>query len=140
MAAYQMILPGEKAPSHRHTAHALRVIIDAKGRLLDRRRREDADGDGRRGAHARAGAGTSTAMTATSRPIGSTGSTCRSCKLEAIFFEDIPTVRPKTGRWRPRPTAFRATRSRAARRGEAPTRGFHGPRVCSKRRRCRPWS
>jgi gentisate 1,2-dioxygenase len=31
VAAYQMILPGEKAPSHRHTPHALRVIIDAKG-------------------------------------------------------------------------------------------------------------
>jgi gentisate 1,2-dioxygenase len=31
VSAYQMILPGEKAPSHRHTAHALRVIIDAKG-------------------------------------------------------------------------------------------------------------
>ncbi|MGH7090056.1 MAG: cupin domain-containing protein [Stellaceae bacterium] len=31
VGAYQMILPGEKAPSHRHTAHALRVIIDARG-------------------------------------------------------------------------------------------------------------
>ena len=31
VAAYQMILPGEKAPSHRHTPHALRVIIDAHG-------------------------------------------------------------------------------------------------------------
>jgi gentisate 1,2-dioxygenase len=31
VSAYQMILPGEKAPSHRHTAHALRVIIDAHG-------------------------------------------------------------------------------------------------------------
>ena len=31
VSAYQMILPGEKAPSHRHTAHALRVIIDARG-------------------------------------------------------------------------------------------------------------
>jgi gentisate 1,2-dioxygenase len=29
--AYQMILPGEAAPSHRHTAHALRVIVDGKG-------------------------------------------------------------------------------------------------------------
>src|SRR5262245_33795511 len=29
--AYQMILPGEKAPSHRHSSHALRVIIDGKG-------------------------------------------------------------------------------------------------------------
>lgn len=29
--AYQAILPGEMAPSHRHAAHALRVILDAKG-------------------------------------------------------------------------------------------------------------
>src|SRR6202521_313604 len=31
VSAYQMILPGEAAPSHRHSAHALRVILDAKG-------------------------------------------------------------------------------------------------------------
>jgi gentisate 1,2-dioxygenase len=31
VCAYQMILPGEKAPAHRHAPHALRVIIDAKG-------------------------------------------------------------------------------------------------------------
>ena len=31
VAAYQMILPGEKAPSHRHSPHALRVIIDGHG-------------------------------------------------------------------------------------------------------------
>jgi gentisate 1,2-dioxygenase len=31
VSAYQMILPGEKAPSHRHVAHALRVIIDGHG-------------------------------------------------------------------------------------------------------------
>ena len=48
VSAYQMILPGEKAPSHRHTAHALRVIIDARGRLFDGRWREDADGNRRR--------------------------------------------------------------------------------------------
>ena len=29
--AYQMILPGELARSHRHSSHALRVIIDGKG-------------------------------------------------------------------------------------------------------------
>jgi gentisate 1,2-dioxygenase len=29
--AYQMILPGEVARSHRHASHALRVILDAKG-------------------------------------------------------------------------------------------------------------
>jgi gentisate 1,2-dioxygenase len=29
VCAYQMILPGETAPSHRHSAHALRVILDA---------------------------------------------------------------------------------------------------------------
>jgi gentisate 1,2-dioxygenase len=31
VCAYQMILPGEHAPSHRHSSHALRVIIDSKG-------------------------------------------------------------------------------------------------------------
>jgi gentisate 1,2-dioxygenase len=29
VCAYQMILPGEVAPSHRHSSHALRVILDA---------------------------------------------------------------------------------------------------------------
>jgi len=31
VCAYQMILPGEVAPSHRHSSHALRVIIDGFG-------------------------------------------------------------------------------------------------------------
>jgi hypothetical protein len=31
VCAYQMILPGESAPSHRHSSHALRVIIDGRG-------------------------------------------------------------------------------------------------------------
>jgi gentisate 1,2-dioxygenase len=31
VCAYQMILPGEIAPTHRHSSHALRVIIDGKG-------------------------------------------------------------------------------------------------------------
>jgi gentisate 1,2-dioxygenase len=31
VCAYQLILPGEAAPSHRHSSHALRVIIDAVG-------------------------------------------------------------------------------------------------------------
>ncbi len=31
VCAYQMILPGEHARSHRHSSHALRVIIDGKG-------------------------------------------------------------------------------------------------------------
>jgi gentisate 1,2-dioxygenase len=31
VCAYQMILPGEIAPSHRHSSHALRVIIDGNG-------------------------------------------------------------------------------------------------------------
>jgi gentisate 1,2-dioxygenase len=31
VSAYQMIMPGEHAPSHRHSSHALRVIIDARG-------------------------------------------------------------------------------------------------------------
>jgi gentisate 1,2-dioxygenase len=31
VCAYQMIMPGEIAPSHRHSAHALRVILEGKG-------------------------------------------------------------------------------------------------------------
>jgi gentisate 1,2-dioxygenase len=31
VCAYQMILPGEQAPSHRHSSNALRFIIDGKG-------------------------------------------------------------------------------------------------------------
>jgi gentisate 1,2-dioxygenase len=31
VCAYQMILPGEHAPTHRHSPHALRVIIDSHG-------------------------------------------------------------------------------------------------------------
>jgi gentisate 1,2-dioxygenase len=31
VCAYQMILPGEVAPTHRHSSHALRVILDGKG-------------------------------------------------------------------------------------------------------------
>lgn len=31
VSAYQMILPGEVAPSHRHSSNALRLIIDARG-------------------------------------------------------------------------------------------------------------
>jgi gentisate 1,2-dioxygenase len=31
VCAYQMILPGETAPSHRHSSHALRVILDSQG-------------------------------------------------------------------------------------------------------------
>src|SRR5260370_4951134 len=31
VCAYQMMLPGEIAPSHRHSSHAVRVIIDGKG-------------------------------------------------------------------------------------------------------------
>src|SRR5436305_15114284 len=30
LAAYQMILPGERARSHRHTPNALRLIVDAE--------------------------------------------------------------------------------------------------------------
>jgi gentisate 1,2-dioxygenase len=31
VCAYQMILPGEVAPSHRHSSHALRVILHGEG-------------------------------------------------------------------------------------------------------------
>src|SRR5262249_41819649 len=31
VCAYQMILPGEIAPSHRHSSHALRVVVEGEG-------------------------------------------------------------------------------------------------------------
>ncbi len=72
-------------------------------------------------------------MTATSRPIGSTGSTCRWCIcMETMFYEDHPDQFEKnvTRRSPPRPTASRATRSRAAStRPTADPEGFHGPRI-----------
>ena len=49
VAAYQMILPGEKAPAH--GACLARDHRRARG-VLDGRWREDADGDGRRRPHA----------------------------------------------------------------------------------------
>jgi gentisate 1,2-dioxygenase len=31
VSAYQMIMPGERAPSHRHSGHALRVVLEGEG-------------------------------------------------------------------------------------------------------------
>ncbi len=53
VAAYQMIMPGEWARSHRHTPNALRLILEFRARHLHRsRRRQDRHGARRRAAHA----------------------------------------------------------------------------------------
>lgn len=47
VGAYQSILPGEQARSHRHSSHALRVILEAEGAysVVDGRRHPMATGD-----------------------------------------------------------------------------------------------
>ena len=47
--AYQLVLPGETAPSHRHTAHALRVILDGRKMYSVVNGEKTLDGDRRRG-------------------------------------------------------------------------------------------
>jgi gentisate 1,2-dioxygenase len=70
VGAYQMILPGETAPSHRHSSHALRVVIDGKGSysIVEGQRIPMETGDV---VLTPDGAGTGMDMTATDRPIGS---------------------------------------------------------------------
>src|SRR5205809_6706107 len=46
-AGLQIILPGEAAPSHHHTPAALRLIVEGRGGLHHRGRRQVRDGAGR---------------------------------------------------------------------------------------------
>ena len=131
VCAYQMILPGEKAPSHRHTAHALRVIIDAQGRLFDRRWREDADGNRRCRADARlvlarARPRRRRAGLLVRRARRAAGRSCSSrCSSRTIRpLEEIPRVVTTS--------PYRFSRDDIARRldkANADNEGFHGPRI-----------
>jgi len=131
VSAYQMILPGEKAPSHRHTAHALRVIIDAHGAY------STVDGE------------------KTPMETGDVVLTPGWCWHEhghdgdeaAYWFDglDVPLVRGLEAMWQednpvridPNPRAvttspYRFTREDIARRLDkavADNEGFHGPRI-----------
>ena len=131
VAAYQMILPGEKAPSHRHTAHALRVIIDAHGAYstVDGEKTPMETGDVVLTPgwcwheHGHDGDEPAYWFDGLDVPLVRT--------LENMFFEDNPVpFDPK-----PRPVAispYRFPRAEIARRLDAAVadnEGFHGPRV-----------
>jgi gentisate 1,2-dioxygenase len=130
VAAYQMI-HGEKAPSHRHTAHALRVIIDAHGAYStvdgDKTPMETGDVVLTPGwcwhEHGHDGQEPAYWFDGLDVPFVRT--------LENMFFEDNPVpFDPK-----PRPVAtspYRFPRDEIARRLDAAVadnEGFHGPRV-----------
>jgi gentisate 1,2-dioxygenase len=131
VAAYQLILPGEKAPSHRHTAHALRVIIDAHGAYstVDGEKTPMETGDVVLTPgwcwheHGHDGDEPAYWFDGLDVPFVRT--------LENMFFEDNPVpFDPK-----PRPVAtspYRFPRDEIARRLDAAVadnEGFHGPRI-----------
>lgn len=131
VAAYQMILPGENAPSHRHTAHALRVIIDARGAYstVDGEKTPMETGDVVLTPgwcwheHGHAGDRPAYWFDGLDVPLA--------YGLEAMFYEDNPV------RFAPNPKAVRASpyrfpRDEIARRldkAAAHPEGFHGPRI-----------
>src|ERR1700738_1410376 len=140
VAAYQMILPGEKAPSHRHTAHALRVIIDAHGAYstVDGEKTPMETGDVVLTPgwcwheHGHDGDEPAYWFDGLDGPFGRT--------LENLFFEDNPVpFDPK-----PRPVAhspYRFPRDEIARRLDAAVadnEGSMGRASHSRPRRCRP--
>ena len=132
VAAYQMILPGEHAPSHRHSSHALRVIIDGKGSysivgMARRPRWKTGDVVLHPGvvlAWSRARREqTSLLVRRTYVPL--------THLLEPMFFEEHPqdTKRLSASRKR-RPIALRARTLRAvSTQPLADPEGFYGPRV-----------
>jgi gentisate 1,2-dioxygenase len=131
VAAYQMILPGEKAPSHRHTPHALRVIIDAKGAYstVDGERTPMETGDVVLTPgwcwheHGHDGDEPAYWLDGLDAPLTQA--------LETRFFEENPKrfePNPRTAHTSP----YRFTRDAIARRldqARPDNEGFHGPRV-----------
>ena len=91
VSAYQMILPGERARSHRHTAGALRLVIDA---LPVPTRSSTACGSTcfrATSCSRRTGVGTVTPTKVMRRRRGSTSSTSRwPCGLGQMVFQEYP--------------------------------------------------
>ena len=141
VAAYQMILPGEHAPSHRHSSHALRVIIDGKGSysIVDGEKTPMETGDVVLTPgwcwHGHGHDGDQPAYWFDGLDVPLTH------LLEPMFFEEHPQKYQKVERVA-QTSPYRFTREDIARRLDAAAadpEGFHGPRVTWKRRRCRQW-
>jgi len=131
VAAYQMILPGEHAPSHRHSSHALRVIIDGKGSysIVDGEKTPMETGDVVLTPgwcwHGHGHDGDQPAYWFDGLDVPLTH------LLEPMFFEEHPQKYQKVERVA-QTSPYRFTRADIARRLDAAVadpEGFHGPRV-----------
>ena len=131
VAAYQMILPGEHAPSHRHSSHALRVIIDGKGSysIVDGEKTPMETGDVVLTPgwcwHGHGHDGDRPAYWFDGLDVPLTH------LLEPMFFEEHPQTYQKVERVA-QTSPYRFKREDIARRldaAEADPEGFHGPRV-----------
>ena len=131
VAAYQMILPGEHAPSHRHSSHALRVIIDGTGSysIVDGEKTPMETGDVVLTPgwcwHGHGHDGDRPAYWFDGLDVPLTH------LLEPMFFEEHPQKYQKVERVA-QTSPYRFKREDIARRldaAEADPEGFHGPRV-----------
>jgi len=131
VAAYQMILPGEHARSHRHAPHALRVIIDGKGSysIVDGEKTPMETGDvvltpgGCWHGHGHDGDAPAYWLDVLDVPLTQL--------LEPMFYEDHPDRFEKITRVAA-DSPYRFTRATIARRldeARADNQGFHGPRI-----------
>ncbi len=131
VSAYQMILPGEAAPCHRHVPHALRVIIEGKGSysIVDGEKTPMETGDvvltPGWSWHSHGHDGDEPAYWLDGLDVPLTR------LMEAMFYEEHPdrfetTVRAVTT------SPYRFPRAEIARRldrATADNEGFHGPRI-----------
>jgi gentisate 1,2-dioxygenase len=131
VTAYQMILPGEQARTHRHTPHALRLVLEGEGAytVVDGARLEMSPGDvvltpgGCWHGHGNDGAGPCYWLDGLDIPLAHL--------LEPVFFEPHPEGFART---ESRPAAspclfhWRETRARLA-AAPADPEGWHGPRI-----------
>ena len=126
-----MILPGEHAPSHRHSSHALRVIIDAKGSysVVDGEKTPMETGDvvltPGWSWHGHGHDGDEPAYSFDGLDVPLTH------LLEPMFFQEHPQKHAKIDRV-VETSPFRFRRADIARKldaARADNEGFHGPRV-----------
>ena len=131
VCAYQMILPGEIAPSHRHSSHALRVIIDGKGSfsIVNGQKMPMETGDvvltPGWSWHGHGHDGTEPAYWFDGLDVPLTQ------LLEPMFFQEYPQKYEKVERVATS-SPFRFTRddiSRGLDAAKTDTDGFHGPRI-----------
>jgi gentisate 1,2-dioxygenase len=131
VCAYQMILPGEIAPSHRHSSHALRVIIEGKGSfsIVNGQKMPMETGDvvltPGWSWHGHGHDGTEPAYWFDGLDVPLTQ------LLEPMFFQEYPQKYEKVERVATS-SPFRFTRddiSRGLDAAKADPDGFHGPRI-----------